>query len=86
MFGKLSKILNTTSIQTPFKSVSQAIGAPNSSQNIAKITQNTSKLLSESLTSLQEFASTEAPKAIADQKAAMLGLEQLSKNIKSMIK
>ncbi len=86
MIGKLSKIFTTASKQTPLKSVSPIIGAPNSPQNIAKMAQDTSKILSENLASLQEFATVEAPKVIADQKTALVGLEQLSKNIKSMIK
>ena len=43
------------------------------------------KAFSKNLAELEKFAQTELPQTIKDHKVALEGLEQLSKNIKSVI-
>lgn len=40
---------------------------------------------SKNLESLEKFAQTELPQTMASQKSALEGLEQLAKNVKSML-
>ncbi len=53
--------------------------------SIEAIQASANQAFSKNLAELEKFAQTELPQTIKDHKAALEGLEQLSKNIKSMI-
>ena len=53
--------------------------------DIASVQKSVSEALSKNIAELEKFAQTELPQTLSSQKSALEGLEQLSKNIKSMI-
>ncbi len=53
--------------------------------DIGSVQKSVSEAFSKNIAELEKFAKTELPQAITSQKSAIEGLEQLSKNIKSML-
>ena len=76
IFENLSK---KTVIKTAEKS---AVTTPS---NIDLVQKSVKEALSKNIAELEKYSQTELPQTIASQKSALDGLEQLSKNIKSML-
>ncbi len=53
--------------------------------DIVSLQKSVSEALSKNIGELEKYAKTELPQTISSQKSALEGLEQLSKNIKSML-
>ena len=76
-------ILGNLSKKTVAKTAGKA--ASSLSSDMASVQKSVSEALSKNIAELEKFAKTELPQTITSQKSAIEGLEQLSKNIKSMI-
>ncbi len=76
-------ILGNLSKKTVAKTAGKA--ASSLSSDMASVQKSVSEALSKNIAELEKFAQTELPQTLSSQKAAIEGLEQLSKNIKSMI-
>ncbi|MBQ9246217.1 hypothetical protein IJ182_08125 [bacterium] len=55
-------------------------------KGVAEIQTTAQAALSKNLKGLEKFASTELPELVKSQQDAMAGLQQLSKNVQSMMK
>lgn len=76
-------ILGNLSKKTVAKTDGKA--ASSLSSDMASVQKSVSEALSKNIAELEKFAQTELPQTLSSQKAAIEGLEQLSKNIKSML-
>ncbi len=76
-------ILENLSKKTVIKTAEKtAVTKPS---NIDLVQKSVKEALSKNIAELEKYSQTELPQTIASQKSALEGLEQLSKNIKSML-
>lgn len=76
-------ILGNLSKKTVSKTAEKA--AVSLPADIVSLQKSVSEALSKNIDELEKYAKTELPQTISSQKTALEGLEQLSKNIKSML-